>query len=74
MPLIFVNLLEEEQKHFTWKQLAKYINSMPEEQQDTDVTILSIDDEYYAAVNGIYATDDEDGVLDELHPYLLLER
>lgn len=58
----------------TYKELAQRINSMPDELQNTDVTIyLHHIDEFYPAVSLKY-TDESQDVLDPQHPYITLHK
>lgn len=60
-----------ENKHFTWKELAKQIEQMTDEQKNTDVTVfLGETEEFIAAVDNVYFSDDNNDILDLLHPYI----
>lgn len=55
----------------TYRDLAKIISEMTEEQKDMTVTVNIVDyDEFIPVEN--FSTRDTDGILDENHPYLTI--
>lgn len=56
----------------TFKELKEFVNSLPDEQLNTQVTFLDNQDEFYGVRLTGYIVD-EDDVLDEGHPYLQVE-
>ena len=56
----------------TYRQLAEEIMLWPADMQDCDISLYSkADDAYYEAGNIIEVAQD-DGVLDDGHPYLVI--
>ena len=56
----------------TWRELKNHINTMDDEQLDTDVTVhLVIQDEYFRVSDINYSPEND--VLDKNHPYLDVE-
>ena len=53
----------------TWKELAKKIEGMKEDQKNTDVTIC-IENEYYG-IDHLRFTDDREDRLEHSHPVLV---
>lgn len=57
----------------TYKELIAELQQLSEEQLNTDVTIFVRGvEEYIPASNAVYFADEEDGVLDPDHPYLMI--
>ena len=53
----------------TYKELKEFVNSLSDEQLNTQVTFLDNQDEFYGVRLTGYIVD-EDDVLDKGHPYL----
>ena len=59
-------------ENMTYRQLANLIASLTEEQKDANVTILCrTQDEFFPVIG--CDTQDGDDVLDDNHPYLIIE-
>lgn len=55
----------------TYQDLKKFINSLSEEQLQKDIAFVDNQDEYYSVkLKG--EVEGEDDVLDESHPYLIV--
>ena len=60
--------------NMTWKELQTHIEAMDEEQANTDVTVhLTRTDEFFAIPDIDYISEDGNGTLDPLHPFLILD-
>ena len=58
-------------RRLTWAELRDKIDEMPEEQQNTDVTMFDgNEDEFYRLCELKFTEEDECDVLDPNHPYL----
>lgn len=55
-----------------FKELKEFVNSLSDEQLNTQVTFLDNQDEFYG-VRLIGYIEDEDDVLDKGHPYLQID-
>lgn len=59
-------------ENMTYRQLANLIAALTEEQKDANVTVLCrTQDEFFPVIG--CDTQDEDDVLDDNHPYLIIE-
>jgi hypothetical protein len=58
----------------TYKELKAHIETMDEEQQNSDVTVHHTrEDEFYAIPDLDYISEDGNGILDPYHPFLILD-
>jgi len=60
--------------NLTWKELKAHIETMDDEQINTNVTVyITGEDEFWPISELNYVNEDGDGVLDPFHPYLHLD-
>jgi len=60
--------------NLTYRQLKAHIETMDDDQLDSTVTIhVTEDDEFMPVQDLDYVSEDGNGVLDPLHPFLVME-
>lgn len=64
----------QESEAMTYRQLLAHISTMDDSQLDTNVTVYNTyEDEYYPVPAIDYVSEDGNGVLDPLHPFLVVD-
>jgi len=60
--------------NLTYRELKAHIETMDDEQLDSNVTILVTDEQEFMPVQDLeYVGEDGTGVLDAYHPFLVME-
>lgn len=60
--------------NLTYRELREHINTMDDDQLDSNVTIhVTEQDEFMPVQDLDYVSEDGNGVLDPLHPFLIME-
>lgn len=60
--------------NMTWEQLAAHIAVMDDEQKKTNVAIhVTVEDEFMPIQAIDFVSEDGNGILDPLHPFLVME-
>lgn len=58
---------------FTYRQLRDWLDELNDEQLDSDVTVVDLDEEYHAVSGGAVTDASLCDVLDPEHPILLMD-
>ena len=60
--------------NLTWEQLKAHIETMDDEQLNSNVTVhITRQDEFMPVPDIDYVSEDGNGILDPLHPFLVVD-